>query len=52
MNLNIRLRDFSCSTYDRVALLTGGSWDMKAVEGLAGTENFNDLTSSISCSPI
>jgi hypothetical protein len=52
MNLNIRLRDFGCSTDDGVALLTGGSWDMKEVEGLAGIENFDDSTSSLSCSPI
>ncbi|KAJ7915104.1 hypothetical protein B0H13DRAFT_413622, partial [Mycena leptocephala] len=44
--------DFGCSTDDGVALLTGGSWDMKEVEGLAGIENFDDSTSSLSCSPI
>ncbi|KAF7341273.1 hypothetical protein MVEN_01863300 [Mycena venus] len=44
--------DFGCSTDDGVALLTGGSWNMEEVEGLAGIENFNDLTSSISCSPV
>ncbi|KAJ6493894.1 hypothetical protein C8R47DRAFT_1117754 [Mycena vitilis] len=35
-----------------VAFLTGGSWSMFAVPGARGTENFNDLTSSISCSPV
>ncbi|KAJ7887391.1 hypothetical protein B0H13DRAFT_1590122, partial [Mycena leptocephala] len=35
-----------------VAVLTGGTWDMSRVQGIAGTQNFNDLTSSISCSPV
>ncbi|KAJ6622976.1 hypothetical protein B0H10DRAFT_1944280 [Mycena sp. CBHHK59/15] len=35
-----------------VAVLTGGTWDMFRVQGISGTQNFNDLTSSISCSPV
>ncbi|KAJ7689416.1 hypothetical protein B0H17DRAFT_1331757 [Mycena rosella] len=35
-----------------VALLTGGTWDMFDVHGIAASQNFNDLTSSITCSPI
>ncbi|KAJ7585894.1 hypothetical protein C8J56DRAFT_112184 [Mycena floridula] len=34
------------------AVLTGGTWNMAKVQGIAGTQNFNDLTSSISCSPL
>jgi hypothetical protein len=34
-----------------VAVLTGGSWNMPKVQGIGGTQNFNDFTSSISCSP-
>ncbi|KAJ7149415.1 hypothetical protein C8R43DRAFT_502762 [Mycena crocata] len=49
-------QDFGCSNggvngHD-VALLTGGTWDMRRVQGIAGTQNFNDATSSISCSPV
>ncbi|KAJ7169190.1 hypothetical protein C8R43DRAFT_1121081 [Mycena crocata] len=48
--------DFGCSNggvngHD-VAVLTGGSWDMFHVQGISGTQNFDDLTSSISCSPL
>ncbi|KAJ6576679.1 hypothetical protein DFH09DRAFT_1150004, partial [Mycena vulgaris] len=47
--------DFGClnggvNSHD-VAVLTGGTWDMFNVPGIAGTQNFNDLTSSITCSP-
>ncbi|KAJ7169387.1 hypothetical protein C8R43DRAFT_1156072 [Mycena crocata] len=48
--------DFGCSNggvnHHDVAVLTGGSWVMSKVQGIAGTQNFNDLTSSISCSPV
>ncbi|KAJ7186136.1 hypothetical protein C8R46DRAFT_1208214 [Mycena filopes] len=48
--------DFGClnggvNAHD-VAVLTGGTWNMFNVHGIAGTQNFNDLTSSISCSPV
>ncbi|KAJ7186122.1 hypothetical protein C8R46DRAFT_1062537 [Mycena filopes] len=48
--------DFGClnggvNDHD-VAVLPGGTWDMFFVQGIAGTQNFNDLTSSISCSPL
>ncbi|KAJ7037616.1 hypothetical protein C8F04DRAFT_1091893 [Mycena alexandri] len=33
-------------------VLTGGTWSLSHAPGLSGTINFNDLTSSISCSPI
>ncbi|KAJ7585976.1 hypothetical protein C8J56DRAFT_1052343 [Mycena floridula] len=35
-----------------VAVLTGGTWNMTDVEGIAGFQSFNDMTSSISCSPL
>ncbi|KAF8909948.1 hypothetical protein CPB85DRAFT_1435426 [Mucidula mucida] len=35
-----------------VAVLTGGSWTMSRVQGIAGTQDFNDKTSSFSCSPV
>ncbi|KAJ7935822.1 hypothetical protein B0H13DRAFT_1853933 [Mycena leptocephala] len=42
--------DFGCinggvNTHD-VAVLTGGTWVMSNVQGIAGAQNFNDLTSS------
>ncbi|KAJ7448578.1 hypothetical protein FB451DRAFT_763297 [Mycena latifolia] len=37
---------------DDVAVLTSGTWNMLMVQGIAGTQSFNDLTSSISCSPL
>ncbi|KAJ7708404.1 hypothetical protein B0H16DRAFT_1746278 [Mycena metata] len=33
-------------------VLVGGTWHMSNVPGLSGPINFNDLTSSISCSPV
>ncbi|KAJ7653751.1 hypothetical protein B0H17DRAFT_1147013 [Mycena rosella] len=33
-------------------IFTGGTWDMFNVHGIAANQNFNDLTSSITCSPI
>ncbi|KAJ7124670.1 hypothetical protein C8R43DRAFT_1147415 [Mycena crocata] len=44
--------DFGCSNggvngHD-VAVLTGGTWNLSRVQGISGTQNFNDLTSSIS----
>jgi hypothetical protein len=55
-NLTYLRRDLDCrnggvNDHD-VAVLTGGTWDMSHVQGIAGTQNFNDLTSSISCSPV
>ncbi|KAJ7588627.1 hypothetical protein C8J56DRAFT_1025910 [Mycena floridula] len=52
----IFFEDFDChssgvKTHD-VAVLTEGTWNMFHVQGAAGTQNFNDLTSSINCSPI
>ncbi len=49
-------RDFGClnsgvNGHD-VAVLTGGSWTMSRVQGIAGTQDFNDKTSSFSCSPV
>ncbi|KAJ7122179.1 hypothetical protein C8R44DRAFT_785789 [Mycena epipterygia] len=35
-----------------VAVLTGGTYTMFNVQGINGAQNFNDLTSSISCSPL
>ncbi|KAJ7137516.1 hypothetical protein C8R43DRAFT_1132115 [Mycena crocata] len=48
--------DFGCSNdggngHDE-AVLTGGTWNMAYVQGIAGSQNFNDLTSSITCSPL
>ncbi|KAJ3926138.1 MAG: hypothetical protein NXY57DRAFT_1065168 [Lentinula lateritia] len=54
---------FVCSFYEEfgclgsqnaqnVVVLTGGTWNMFSVPGIAGTQDFNDLTSSFSCSPI
>ncbi|KAJ7935788.1 hypothetical protein B0H13DRAFT_1590136, partial [Mycena leptocephala] len=42
----------SGTDHDDVAVLTRGIWNMMLVEGVSGTPSFNDLTSSISCSPI
>ncbi|KAJ7576023.1 hypothetical protein C8J56DRAFT_1171853 [Mycena floridula] len=48
--------DFGCLNggvnHHDVAVLTGGTWDLFHVQGIAGTQSFNDLTSSISCSPV
>ncbi|KAJ7366108.1 hypothetical protein DFH08DRAFT_929124 [Mycena albidolilacea] len=33
-------------------LLLQGTWDLSNVPGLSGPTNFNDLTSSLSCSPL
>ncbi|KAF8205344.1 hypothetical protein K438DRAFT_1715736 [Mycena galopus ATCC 62051] len=51
--------DFGCtasgtgnSGTDSEVVLTEGTWDFFDVPGLSGTEDFNDLTSSFSCSPI
>ncbi|KAJ6470432.1 hypothetical protein C8R45DRAFT_1015601 [Mycena sanguinolenta] len=33
-------------------VLQGGSWNFSSVPGLDGMENFTDLTSSFTCSPI
>ncbi|KAJ7588660.1 hypothetical protein C8J56DRAFT_939790 [Mycena floridula] len=33
-----------------IAVLPPGTWDLTQVQGLAGTQSFNDLTSSIICS--
>ncbi|KAJ6527653.1 hypothetical protein B0H19DRAFT_1275023 [Mycena capillaripes] len=35
-----------------VAVLEGGTWDMSDLQGIGGRHNFNDQTSSISCSPL
>ncbi|KAJ7576027.1 hypothetical protein C8J56DRAFT_1164404 [Mycena floridula] len=48
--------DFGCLNggvnHHDVAVLTGGTYSMFNVQGIAGTQSFNDLTSSISCSPV
>ncbi|KAJ6470430.1 hypothetical protein C8R45DRAFT_1015599 [Mycena sanguinolenta] len=51
--------DFACissgtgnSGTNSEVVLQGGSWDFFDVPGLSGTEDFNDLTSSFSCSPL
>ncbi|KAJ7640036.1 hypothetical protein DFH06DRAFT_1216425 [Mycena polygramma] len=49
--------DFGCTSAGGfggpdVVVLTGGDWNMFSVPGITGTEDFNDLTSSISCSPL
>ncbi|KAF8910229.1 hypothetical protein CPB85DRAFT_1305768 [Mucidula mucida] len=48
--------DFGClnggvNDHD-VAVLTGGAWKFFHVQGIAGTQSFNDLTSSFTCSPV
>ncbi|KAJ7611191.1 hypothetical protein FB45DRAFT_1065882 [Roridomyces roridus] len=40
------------SNQNSEVVLTQGSWDFFEVPGLSGTEDFNDLTSSFSCSPL
>ncbi|KAJ7585982.1 hypothetical protein C8J56DRAFT_112857 [Mycena floridula] len=46
--------DFFCHNggviHHDVAVLTGGTWNLTNVQGIAGTQNFNDLTTSLSCS--
>ncbi|KAJ7437993.1 hypothetical protein B0H11DRAFT_2359155 [Mycena galericulata] len=51
--------DFGCisegtgnSGTDTEVVLQEGSYDFFDVEGLSGPEDFNDLTSSFSCSPV
>ncbi|KAF8205343.1 hypothetical protein K438DRAFT_1818963 [Mycena galopus ATCC 62051] len=51
--------DFGCTSSgtgnsgtDSEVVLQGGTWNMLDVPGLSGPEDFNDLTSSFSCSPI
>ncbi|KAJ7762891.1 hypothetical protein B0H16DRAFT_1528077 [Mycena metata] len=46
-------QDFGClSTGGDVAVLQSGTYNMFDVVGISGTENFNDLTSSHTCSPL
>ncbi|KAJ7255820.1 hypothetical protein B0H12DRAFT_1112963 [Mycena haematopus] len=52
-------QDFGCTASgtgnagtDSEVDLQGGTWDFFEVPGLSGTEDFNDLTSSFTCSPI
>ncbi|KAJ6548908.1 hypothetical protein B0H19DRAFT_1074768 [Mycena capillaripes] len=52
-------QDFGCiatgtgnAPTDSSVVLQQGTWDMFSVPGLSGTTNFNDLTSSFSCSPL
>ncbi|KAF7360619.1 hypothetical protein MVEN_00793600 [Mycena venus] len=52
-------QDFGCiasgtgnAGADSEVVLSEGTWDFFSVPGLSGTENFNDLTSSFSCSPL
>ncbi|KAJ6470427.1 hypothetical protein C8R45DRAFT_1015590 [Mycena sanguinolenta] len=51
--------DFACissgtgnSGTNSEVVLQGGTWNFFDVPGLSGTEDFNDLTSSFSCSPL
>ncbi|KAJ6576710.1 hypothetical protein DFH09DRAFT_366282 [Mycena vulgaris] len=46
--------NFGCLSVNNrdVVVLQGGTWSMSSANGLAGTQDFNDLTSSISCSPL
>ncbi|KAF7369533.1 HET domain-containing protein [Mycena venus] len=52
-------QDFGCvasgvvnAGTDSEIVLQEGSWHLTSVPGLSGTTNFEDLTSSISCSPL
>ncbi|KAJ7804300.1 hypothetical protein B0H14DRAFT_2884931 [Mycena olivaceomarginata] len=52
-------QDFGCTASgvvnagtDSQVFLTAGTWHMSNVPGLSGRTNFNDLTSSFTCSPI
>ncbi|KAJ7738900.1 hypothetical protein B0H14DRAFT_2991405 [Mycena olivaceomarginata] len=52
-------QDFGCTASgvvnagtDSQVFLTAGTWHMNNVPGLSGRTNFNDLTSSFTCSPI
>ncbi|KAJ3873137.1 hypothetical protein F5051DRAFT_444530 [Lentinula edodes] len=61
---NVEVPDgFVCSLYEEceclgsqnahdVVVLTGGSWNMTSVPGIAGIQDFNDMTSSLTCSPV
>jgi hypothetical protein len=55
----MRRRDFGCTASgtgnagtDSQVFLTQGTWNFFSVPGLSGITNFNDLTSSFSCSPL
>ncbi|KAJ7897683.1 hypothetical protein B0H14DRAFT_2676519 [Mycena olivaceomarginata] len=45
---------FVCTFFqtDSQVFLTQGTWNFFSVPGLSGITNFNDLTSSFSCSPL
>ncbi|KAJ7342560.1 hypothetical protein DFH08DRAFT_703980, partial [Mycena albidolilacea] len=52
-------QDFGCTASgtgnagtDSQVVLTQGTWNFFSVSGLSGITNFNDLTSSFSCSPL
>ncbi|KAJ7847807.1 hypothetical protein B0H14DRAFT_2768885 [Mycena olivaceomarginata] len=52
-------QDFGCTASgtgnagtDSQVFLTQGTWNFFSVPGLSGITNFNDLTSSFSCSPL
>ncbi|KAJ7935804.1 hypothetical protein B0H13DRAFT_2304298 [Mycena leptocephala] len=44
--------DFDCSNTNDFVALQSGNWDLFNVQAIFGSPNFNDLTSSISCSPV
>ncbi|KAJ3727428.1 hypothetical protein C8R42DRAFT_707212 [Lentinula raphanica] len=47
--------DFGCLSSPQaqtVVVLTGGTWNMTHVPGIVKTQDFNDLASSFSCSPV
>ncbi|KAJ6540511.1 hypothetical protein B0H19DRAFT_1313190 [Mycena capillaripes] len=52
-------QDFGCiatgtgnAASDSEVVLQEGTWNFFSVPGLSGTTNFNDLTSSFTCSPL
>ncbi|KAF7360622.1 HET domain-containing protein [Mycena venus] len=52
-------QDFGCTATgtgnagaDSSVFLSQGTWNFFSVPGLSGPQNFNDLTSSFSCSPL
>ncbi|KAJ3926137.1 MAG: hypothetical protein NXY57DRAFT_1043523 [Lentinula lateritia] len=48
-------REFGClgsQNAHNVVVLTGGTWNMESVPGIASTQDFNDMASSFTCSPV
>ncbi|KAJ3806628.1 hypothetical protein EV368DRAFT_50250, partial [Lentinula lateritia] len=49
---SIQWECLGCQNAHDVVALTGGSWDMTSVPGIADIQDFKDMTSLLTCSPV